>query len=74
MSRTPDAVIEALEATGLPYSIEPGTRHRKSIVGGRLAGILPHGAGRGAPSTRTMLNTIAQIRRVAAQLRQETTA
>lgn len=58
-----DPLIEReLEATGLPWSIEKGSGHRKIRLAGRLAGVL---SGRPAATYRKAQNTIAQIRRVA---------
>lgn len=56
----------ALEETGLPWSLEPGGKHLKIILGGRLAGILPL-CGR-SNTNRSELNTRAQIRRIAREL------
>lgn len=57
----PKEVQQALDETGLPYTIEEGTRHLKIKVAGHLVGVLPHKirnqGGRG------QRNVIAQIRR-----------
>lgn len=60
--RLPKQVQQALDDTGLPYAVEPGKRHRKIRVEGRLVGILPmhtHDADNG----RACKNIVAQIRR-----------
>lgn len=56
-------IRSALEATGLPWSLEPGGKHIKIKVNGRLVGILPRGSAR--DRDRANLNTIAQIKRTA---------
>lgn len=69
--KLPREVRAELEATGLPWSLERGSRHLHVRVGGRLAGILPKG--RVPCADRATQNIISQIRRVARQLKQETT-
>ena len=61
-------VKAALEEAGVPYELELGGRHRKVRLAGRLAGILPR-SGVSSGSQRAALNTIAQIRRVAREVR-----
>ena len=56
-------IIEALDATGIPYPIVGGKKHSHVRVGGRLAAILPHGTSSGGPNT--IKNCIAGIRRAA---------
>jgi len=62
-----DAAIErALEESGVPWTVEVGSKHYKIRVGGRLAGVLPKAGGNGgAFSGRAAQNTASQIRRVA---------
>lgn len=58
-------VREALDATGLEWSVVRGTRHYHLRLGGRLIGILPR-----SPQTsmgRAERNLIAQIKRAARQ-------
>ena len=59
-------VIEALEATGLPWSIEQGKGHLKIRVGGRLVGVMGVSFKESSPCKRH--NTIAAIRRIAKEL------
>lgn len=66
--RLPAQIEAALEQSGLPWSIETGSKHRKLRVAGRLAGILPRG-GHNEKDQRTVLNTVSQIRRVARDAR-----
>jgi hypothetical protein len=54
-------VRAALEAKGLPWAIEQGTKHHKIKINGRLVGIMPRG--RGTDRDRAQKNIIAQIRR-----------
>lgn len=57
--------IEALlRETGLPWSVELGTRHFKIKLDGQLVGIMPKGAGSSADK-RPWFNLRAQIRRAA---------
>lgn len=67
--KLPRELRAELEATGLPWTLERGSRHLHLRVGGRLAAILPYGTG--ASVDRAMRNTIAQIRRTVRQLKQE---
>ncbi len=59
--KIPPEVRAALEAKGLPWAIEQGTRHHKIKIEGRLVGIMPRG--RGSDRDRAQKNIIAQIRR-----------
>ncbi len=36
----PAPVIDALNETGLPWQIEPGTKHRKIMVAGKMVGVV----------------------------------
>jgi hypothetical protein len=62
--RIDSRVRKALETCGAPWEIKDGGRHYKIVVNGKLAGVLPKKGG-DAPVSRSMLNTIAQIRRAA---------
>jgi hypothetical protein len=66
--KLPDRLRSELEATGFPWEIEPGTKHQKIKLGGKLVAILPRGK---AQSThkRSLLNTIAQVRRAAQEMK-----
>lgn len=59
-------IMEALEATGLPWELLDGGSHTKIVVGGYMAGILSRG--KHDAQQRTTLNTIAQIRRKAQEI------
>lgn len=65
--KIPPQVEAALNTTGLPWVLEQGGRHQKIKLGGRLVGILPNGKVN-TSHKRTLLNTIAQIRRVAQEI------
>lgn len=56
-----------LEATGLEWSLENGTRHIKIMLVDRLVGIMPLKGGGGSPG-RAHANILAQIRRAAKEL------
>ncbi|MEY4402312.1 MAG: hypothetical protein RIR91_347 [Verrucomicrobiota bacterium] len=67
--RLPQEIRTALDATGLPWAIENGGRHRKVRLAGRLVGVFSKG--RAVAADRAMANVVAQIRRAAHQLRKE---
>lgn len=67
--KLPAKVREALEETGLPWGVEAGSRHFKIKVSGRLAGILPKGRPNSSHS-RSLLNTVSQIRNVAREIKE----
>lgn len=69
MTRSDRIVHDALVATGLPYTIEPGARHRKIKVAGRLAGILPRSPTKDS-DLRPALNVASQIKRLAREINQ----
>lgn len=56
-------VQRALDECGVVYELRGGSKHHKLFVGGRLAGIIPHG--RGGSDDRARKNLLAQIRRTA---------
>ena len=55
-------ITALLAASGVTGEIEPGPRHRKIRIAGKLAGILPSGrlSDEGGPAYH---NTLAQVRR-----------
>lgn len=61
--RLPPAITKALEATGLPWSIVHGSRHRKIFVAGRFAAIIP--TNKIKERDRATLNVVADIRNTA---------
>lgn len=65
--KVPKELEAELDATGLPWRLEIGKSHRKIRLAGRLVGILPHGKKQEA-DRRQLLNTIAQVRRMAKEL------
>lgn len=60
---------EALDATGLPWTIEPGTRHFKIRLAGRLCGLVPQGV-KGDNSPKMLAKNVKQIRRIADEIKQ----
>jgi hypothetical protein len=66
--KMPDDVREALGETRLPWELETGGKHYKVKLAGRLVGVLPKGKYT-STRKRTVLNTIAQIRRAAKEIR-----
>ena len=66
MTKLPKPIVEALDATGLPWAAEHGTRHTKIKLAGRLVGV----AARKPISDcdlRPTKNIVSQIRRAARQ-------
>jgi len=65
MPRLPNDMREMLDASGVDWRIETGTRHFKLVVGGKLAAILPKGKNmrKSAMSDRAHKNALAQVRR-----------
>lgn len=69
MIRLPKPITEALEDTGLPWSVENGGRHAKIKLAGRLVASLGR-ASRSTSDLRPTLNVISQIRRAAREVSQ----
>lgn len=66
-----DAKLEAaLNETGLPWEIEPGSKHHKIRLKGRLAGIISHRVKGGCCPILTGKNVKA-VRRLAAEIAAE---
>lgn len=63
MKRAPKLIVAELQRTGLPYSLEPGSKHVRIKLCDKLVGIYPL-TGR-AKEGRAMKNIISQIRRAA---------
>lgn len=67
--RLPPIIKKALEATGLPWNIVYGSKHRKIYLQGRFAAILP--SGNIKERDRGTRNTVSDIRNVARQFHME---
>jgi hypothetical protein len=64
-----DAKLEAaLNATGLPWHIEPGSKHFQIRLSGRLAGIIPQGV-KGDNSRVMTSKNIKNVNILAARLK-----
>jgi hypothetical protein len=61
--RLPPMIQGALEATGLPWEIVWGTKHRKVMVNGRFAALLP--LAKIKDRDRANRNVVADIRKTA---------
>jgi hypothetical protein len=68
--KVPPELEAALNATGIPWTVEDSKKHRKVMLGGRLATIIPHGHRQDA-NRRVVLNTIKNVRHLAQKLRDE---
>lgn len=64
MRGIPREIQETLADLDQPWELKQGNRHLKIMVGGRLAGVLPHN-GKCQNDRRATLNLVAQIKRVA---------
>lgn len=58
----------ALNATGLPWTIEPGTNHFQIRLAGRLAGLVPQGV-KGETPRQMICRNVKQIQRIAAEIK-----
>ena len=59
--KLPKGVRDVLDATGLPWSVEAGSRHGKIKINGRIVTIVPLNGGN--DRDRATKNVIAHIRR-----------
>lgn len=62
-------IVQALDATGLPWAITKGKRHRQVRLCGRLVGVLPHKGVNGDADQHAQKNVIGQIRRAAQEMK-----
>jgi hypothetical protein len=67
--RLPKEVTRTLDATGLPWHVEGGTKHYKIIMADRIVGVYPQGTIRESKG-RPVLNLVARIRRTAREMQQ----
>lgn len=58
-------IENALKSTGLPWSVEEGSRHLKLRVNGRFVGICPKGKPKEKLHGHATKNVVAQIKRAA---------
>ena len=69
--RLPPRLINALEATGLPWETVIGGSHTHIRLAGKLAGILPKNLKGKELNLPALQKTIAQIKRVAREVKSE---
>ena len=67
--KLPRNIEAALEATGLPWSVEKGGQHRKIRLSGRLAATIPMCNGGCRRDSRAEKNVIAEIRRKSREIK-----
>lgn len=67
-NRSERHIVQALDATGLPWAITTGKKHRHIRLSGRLVGVLPHKGGNGDADQHARKNVIGQIRRAAQEM------
>ena len=61
------ALESALEATGLPWTLEPGSKHFHIRLAGKLAVVLPQGI-KGSPSRILDAKNIRNVQRIAREV------
>lgn len=61
-------LVELLEASGLEWELELGTKHHKLRVQGRLVQVIPRGRTAVQPRCRQHLNCMASVRRALREL------
>lgn len=64
-----DMIQTELQATGLPWRIDCGTKHRKIVLQERVVGILPICGNRLRQNDRGLKNVLSQIRRAAREMK-----
>lgn len=69
MGKAEKQIRADLDATGLPYTLERGTRHLKIKLCGYLVGIIPMKGRDNVGDCRSYLNDRSQIRRKAKELK-----
>jgi hypothetical protein len=63
--KIPSKITETLNGLNVPWEIIVGGKHIKIMVNNQLAGVLPKG-GSSERGHRSTLNTVSQIKRIAA--------
>lgn len=61
----------ALDATGLPWAVETGSKHYKIRLAGRLVGVFS--MGKNTQPSHAIHNTVSNIRRLERELRHDRT-
>jgi hypothetical protein len=69
MARDPfvESYREALDATGLPWEVVNGSKHKKVYLGGRLVIVLPNARKSVTPSREMYKRTLKNIKQAAEQ-------
>lgn len=68
--RIPSDVADALNATGLPWAIETGSKHYQVRLSGYLVGVLPKGTPKDRHQRATK-NLVSNIRNATIKLKRE---
>lgn len=66
-SKTEREIEDALRATGLPFEIRNGKKHKKVFLAGKLISVFSHGNS-ARDTDRLMSNFRADLRRIAGDL------
>jgi hypothetical protein len=67
--RLPKEVTRTLDATGLPWHVEGGSKHYKIIMADRIVGVYPQGTIKESNGA-AMRNMVARTRRTAREMQQ----
>ncbi len=65
--RLPQPVAEALDATGLPWQIVDGKKHKRVLLDGRQVLVVSHGS-KAWGNWRNTKNAVCNIRRAAQEM------
>lgn len=71
MLKLDKSIRGALDATGLPWTVETGGKHHKIRLAGRLVGVFSMGNNTQPP--HTVHNTVSNIRRLERELHHDRT-
>lgn len=61
---------DALDATGLPWTVENGSKHKKVFLNGKLAVVLPNARKNVSPGGNQYKKTLNVITRLAEEFKQ----
>lgn len=71
MARDPWVAMykDALDATGLPWTVENGSKHKKVYLAGRLVAVLPNSRVNTTGTTRANSRTLRDIEKLANEIK-----
>jgi hypothetical protein len=62
--KVPKILRDELDASGLPWTVEPGTKHGKLLLAGQFVGVIPRNARKDSQGGRGGLNVRSEIRKI----------